>query len=121
MRRLPADVIDLTDRLGCKFGNGAGKQDLGAACAQRYDLRIDGRISGLVGEGGYDQLVGLVAQPIMQAGEKILARIVVLSKDRDLVTRQVFEDVASIDAPLGRISWAASPSSRESAWDRSTC
>jgi hypothetical protein len=49
---LPAHVVHLADRLG--VGDGYREHNIGAACLQRYDLRLDGRIAGLVGLGGYD-------------------------------------------------------------------
>src|SRR6476620_8103932 len=94
MRRSPSDVIDLTDRLGCKFGNSRSQQNIGAASLQSYDLRVDGRIGGLISLFGHDHFVRPVAQAFAQSDEVIVSEIIVLIEYSNLSVGQVLEDVA---------------------------
>ncbi|GCC46468.1 hypothetical protein chiPu_0030537, partial [Chiloscyllium punctatum] len=48
MHRLPAELIDLADRLRAELCRGARDQHVGIGAAQRDDLGIDGRIGDLV-------------------------------------------------------------------------
>ena len=80
------------------------QESIGAAALQRHDLRIHGRIGGFVGLGGDDHLGRLVAQPLAQADQVVLAEIVVLIEHGDLGVRYVLEDVAGINARLDLVA-----------------
>ena len=87
VQRMPVDVGDFADRLRGEFGQCDVEQCVGAGRLQRDDLRIDGRIGGLVGRLGDDHRLCLVAERGLQRVEVVLAVIVVLVQHRDLRIR----------------------------------
>ena len=67
------------------------------------DLRIDGRLGGLVG-GLLDQHAGMVgAEPVLQPDQIVLAEVVVLVEHADLRVGLGRQDVLGVDARLGLV------------------
>ena len=64
------------------------------------DLRVDGRVGGLVGRLDLDHRGRLVAEPVDQPLQIVLAEIVVLIEHADLGVGLVLQDVGRVDAAL---------------------
>ena len=99
-RRLPADVVGLADRLRREFRRRGDHEHVGAGGLQRDDLRVDGRLGGLVGRLLDDHAGVVGAEPFLEADQVILAEAVVLIEHRDLGVGLGREDVLGEDARL---------------------
>ena len=66
---------------------------------------VDGRVGGLVGLLGLDHRRRLVAEPVLEPLQIVLAEIVVLIEHADLAVGLVLQDVGGIDAPFRSGSW----------------
>src|SRR6476469_10374562 len=66
------------------------------------DLRVDREIAAVIRFVG-DDPVGLVAEPILQALELVLAGVVVLPEHRDLAVRKLVTDILRVDPPLALV------------------
>src|SRR6202023_2052650 len=84
VRRLPADVVDLANRLRGKFRRGGGYEGVDPRALQAYDLRVDGGIADLVGDFLDDHGRVFAAERVLEADEGVLAESVVLVEHADL-------------------------------------
>ncbi|MGX0994111.1 hypothetical protein AB7M38_001403 [Bradyrhizobium diazoefficiens] len=99
---LPAELADLADRLRRPFRRRPREEDIRAGIMQRDDLRVDRGIADLIGLVGDDH-AGLVAEPVLQTLELVLAGVVVLPEHRDLAVRKVIADVFGVDPALALV------------------
>ena len=63
------------------FGDPGIDENVGAGGLHADDLRVDGRVGGLIG-GGEDDHAGLVAETVLHPFQIVLAEIVVLIEHR---------------------------------------
>src|SRR5215471_15366000 len=98
MRRLPSDVVNLTNGLGSEFGDSCSEQNVSTASLQRHDLRIHGRIGGFIRWRSYYRFIRLIAKPFAETNEVIFAEIVVLIEHCNLGIGQILENVVGINA-----------------------
>ncbi len=100
MQRLPSDFGHLSDRHGAEFGDRDGEEEITAGRLHLDNLRIDTHVGGLVGILDLDHRRCLVAEPVDQPLQVVLAEIVVLIEHGDLAVGLVLQDVGRVDAPL---------------------
>ncbi len=100
---LPADFGGLLDGLSRELGRGDVEEHVGARVLELDHLAVDGRIGNLVGDVRYDQLVGILAEPLLEAVEVVLAVVVVLHQHADLRVLDVGQDVLGVDDRLGHV------------------
>ena len=84
-------------------------EDVGARGLQLDDLRVDGRIAHLVAGLGDDHRGRLVAEPVFQSLQVVLAVVVVLVQNGDLRVRVWSAECAWRRSALRSGSWAAKP------------
>src|SRR5439155_26548193 len=84
MEWMPGKFMRLPDRLGCEFGYRDVEENVGTRRLQGHKLGFDRGIGRLVSEFLDDQFVGFLAQSLLEPGDEVFSKIVVLAQDRDL-------------------------------------
>ncbi len=107
-----SSFADLADRLGCELRQCEVEEDVRAARLQLDDVGLDRRLGRLVAALRDDHR-RLVAEPVLQALEIVLAVVVVLVEDGDLRVRLFLQEILRIDARLGLVARLPADGPRE--------
>jgi hypothetical protein len=84
------------DRLCGQLWRCSIKQAIGARRFEADDLRVNSRVSNLIGHVGND--LCLVVESVLQPLEVILAEMIILIKNADFSLRMVVQQILGVDA-----------------------
>src|SRR5438132_13751594 len=101
MKRSPSDLRHLADRLRGEFRGGDIEEYVRPRRLQIDDLRIDGRIGGLVRNFGNDR--DLAFEAVLETLHVVLTVIVVLDEDADLAAGMVLDEILRVDTPFALV------------------